>query len=318
MGPIGSGVHNTAWLAILAFAAISCQAQTFTRFEIGGQITNCIDCDAAQSAIGPEATYNFNQHFALDSSLVLSPRTPDFIGDTQGGHSVQFLTGAKASIRSPRLTLFAKARPGFVRWDNAITGVTSTNPIEFSFGSRTYFALNFAGGVQVSINPRIRLDAELGDTRLWLTNILSHSNDVQISTGISYLPGNLKLIHRESPASHRFFDRTNVLLLSAGLLAQVADGVTTQRNQANCRRFNATTAPFPLDCAQVEANPVARPFVAQGWPGQIPLVGLVTTGEVMLMHTIHRMGYHKIERMVPIPLAIGNAHAAYDNLQDHR
>ena len=299
-------------------AAISSQAQTFTRFEIGGQITNCIDCDAAQLAIGPEATLNFNQHFALDSSLVFSPKTPDFIGETEGGHSVQFLTGAKASIRSPRLTLFAKARPGFVRWDHAITGVTSTNPIEFSFGSRMYFALNFAGGVQVAISPRIRLDAELGDTRFRLTNILGHENNVQISTGISYSPGNLKLVHREAAASHRFFDRTNVLLLSAGVLAQVADGVTTQRNQANCRRFNTTIAPFPLDCAREEANPLARPFVTQGWAGQVALIGLVTSGEVLLMHTIHRLGYHKVERIVPIPLAIGNAHAAYDNLQNHR
>jgi hypothetical protein len=209
-----------------------------------------------------------------------------------------------------------------VRWNGAITGVISTDPIEFSFGSRTYFATNLAGGLQFAISPKVRLDAEFGDTRLWESkraSIFGHQNDVQVSTGVTYLPGNLKLVRRELGPSHKFFDRTNVLLLSAGLLAQVADGVTTQRNQANCRRFNATIAPSTLDCAREEANPLARPFVTQGWAGQVALIGLVTAGESLLMYGIHRMGYHKVERIVPIPLAIGNAHAAYDNLQNgHR
>jgi hypothetical protein len=192
----------------------------------------------------------------------------------------------------------------------------STDPIEFSFGSRTYFAVNFAGGLQYAISPRVRLDAELGDTRLWQsTSIFGHQNDVQVSTGITYLPGDLKFVHRGLGPSHKFFDRTNVLLLTAGLLAQVADGITTQRNQANCQRFNAANASYPLDCAEEEGNPLARPFVTQGWVGQVALTGLVATGEILLMYGIHRMGYHKIERIVPIPLAIGNAHAAYDNLQ---
>jgi hypothetical protein len=195
--------------------------------------------------------------------------------------------------------------------------VISTDPIEFSFGSRTYFAANFAGGLQYAISPRVRLDAELADTRLWQsTSIFGHQNDVQVSTGITYLPGDLKFVHRDLGPSHKFFDRTNVMLLAAGLLAQVADGITTQRNRANCRRFEATAASYPLNCDREEVDPLARPFVAQGWVGQVALTGLVATGEILLMYGIHRMGYHKIERLVPVPLAIGNAHAAYDNLQN--
>ena len=58
-------------------------------------------------------------------------------------------------------------------------------------------------------------------------------------------------------SSHRFFDRTNIALTVVESGALIADGIYTQRG---LRRYPDTSR---------ELDPIARPFVSRGWPGQI-------------------------------------------------
>jgi hypothetical protein len=295
--------------------------QDFGRFEVGLQTSTCLGCIVGRWTLGPEAALNINQYIAVDATLGVSTTTVNNSTDTSGGRSTQLLLGPKVSIRSTRFSFFAKARPGLVTWSHAITGV-QTNPSGFltnvSFGSRSQFAFNFVGGFQYRLGERISLSTELGDTVVRetnLTGIPQYRNNIQFATGLMYQLGPLTAPHHEEKLPrHKFFDRYNILLLTAGVLAQSADAVTTQRGLSDCRR-NIVASLGPSDCAHQEGDPLARPFVTHGWGGQVAFSGIVTSAEVLLMYGIHRMGYHTIERAVPVAQAINNSQAAYHNLQ---
>lgn len=82
--------------------------------------------------------------------------------------------------------------------------------------------------------------------------------------------------------SHKFFDREN--LTAVGLLAGVIalDGAHTQL-MLETHRY-------------VEGDPLARPFVSRGWPGQLAASALAYGGALGLSYTLHRTNHHKIER----------------------
>ncbi len=65
----------------------------------------------------------------------------------------------------------------------------------------------------------------------------------------------------------------------------------------------------------MESSSLARPFVSRGWGGQIAFSGIVNGVTVLTSYGLHRMGHHRIERIVPALNAVGEACAAYGNLQ---
>ena len=86
----------------------------------------------------------------------------------------------------------------------------------------------------------------------------------------------------EAPSSHKFFDRQNTTAFVAlgGLVA--ADAVTTQRV------INSGVAH--------EANPLWRPMVQQGWPGEMAASALGYSATLGVVYTFHKTGHHKMER----------------------
>ena len=304
--------------SVIMFLAMSSYGQDYRQFELGIQTTTCIGCSVARWGLGPHVTFNINKYVALDGIASFSTTSLKDSTEDSGGRSTQLLAGPKLSIRGSRFSLFAMGRPGFVRWSHVITGVQSPgNPDfpNFSFGGRNLFAVNFAGGLQYALNSRVDVQIELGNTvvrQVNRTGISQFTNNVQTTSGIAYKLGPPSAVHRDTAlAQHKFFDRPNLLLLSAGLLAQSADAVTTQRHLANCRKTNV----IPGSDIGCEADPLFRPFVTHGWGGQIAISTIVSSAEVLLMYGIHRMGYHTIERTVPVAEAIANSTAAYRNLQ---
>jgi hypothetical protein len=109
-----------------------------------------------------------------------------------------------------------------------------------------------------------------------------------------------KLFDTDNGRPHRFFDKTNLLLLGASLLGQSADAITTQRFRSHGGQ---------------EADPLARPFVAQGWGGQVGLVSIENTAQIFIMYRLHKMGHHRIERIVPLADAFSHGYEGYNNLQ---
>jgi len=323
-----------ALLITVTFPLLS-HAQLYRRFEVGTSTTalriasetsNCGGCPAAKWAIGPSFTFNLNQHFALDASANVFPKGTEGTSDAYGGHLTEVLGGLKATLRGSRFALFTKARPGFVSWSHTVKDVEflrnpprSIEDIQLSFARKNLFALNLMGGIEYALTPRVSVSSELGDTLIRPKNrfgLGSFANNLEASSGVYYHLGELRgtdLRHMEW--AHRFFDSENLAMMTVSLLAQTADAITTQRRLGRCWRSNPTPHDPLFGCAQMESNPIARPFVAHGWGGQLSLALIVNSAETAAMYAIHRMGYHKVERVVPLALAAGSGIEAYRNLQ---
>lgn len=86
----------------------------------------------------------------------------------------------------------------------------------------------------------------------------------------------------DAPSQHKFFDRQNTVAFStlAGLIA--VDAVTTQRLTNSGRA--------------VEANPLWRPMVQQGWQGEMAASALGFSAALGIAYTFHKTGHHKMER----------------------
>ena len=111
----------------------------------------------------------------------------------------------------------------------------------------------------------------------------------------------------KEPPSHKFFDRTNITLTVIESGALLADGIYTQRG---LRRYPETSR---------EVDPLARPFVSRGWPGQILGGTIVVAADVGVRYWLHRKKRHRLERLVPLILitygTIGAIHNARELLR---
>ena len=106
--------------------------------------------------------------------------------------------------------------------------------------------------------------------------------------------------------SHRFFDGPNIALTVVESGALIADGIYTQRG---LRRYPETSR---------EVDPLARPFVSRGWPGQIVGGALVVTADIGLRYFLHRKKRHRIERLVPLILITYGTVGAIHNARELR
>jgi len=89
--------------------------------------------------------------------------------------------------------------------------------------------------------------------------------------------------------AHRFFDATNILLTTFESGALLADGITTERIENR----------DPMHRWSREADPIARPFVEAGWPGQILGGALFVSAETGLRYLLHKRRHHRLERWLP-------------------
>lgn len=88
----------------------------------------------------------------------------------------------------------------------------------------------------------------------------------------------------ETP-THKFFDRGNTIRMGflAGLVA--ADGISTQEILNSGGHWR-------------EMNPLARPFVNKGAPGQLAASVLGYGFSVGTSYLLHRTGHHKLEKLM--------------------
>ena len=118
---------------------------------------------------GPRIGYNATSYLTLEAEMNFFPRDRDL----EGGRKVQGLFGAKAGKRFEKAGIFAKARPGFVRFSRgdyqgnptALCPAVFPPPIGcFQPVAKTNFAIDIGGVAELypSENTIIRFDA--GDT----------------------------------------------------------------------------------------------------------------------------------------------------------
>jgi hypothetical protein len=164
----------------LSFAFQNTQAQSDEKkFEVGGQASlvqvsirtlngNTLADDRTNTpGFGGRFGYNFSKYFALEAEVNFFPRDRD----VEGGRKVQGLFGAKAGKRFEKVGVFAKARPGFIRYERGdyvqFGGCPTVFPPPigcFRPVAKNNLALDLGGVLEFypSKNTLIRFDA--GDT----------------------------------------------------------------------------------------------------------------------------------------------------------
>jgi hypothetical protein len=183
----------TAIMIAFSLHTSQAQAQGEKKFEVGGQfsllrvetltadstgiVCVTIPCptiafshgNETELGFGPRIGYNATSYLTLEAELNFFPRDRDL----EGGRKVQGLFGAKVGKRFDKAGIFAKARPGFVRFSRgdyqgrptALCPAVFPPPIGcFQPVAKTNFAIDIGGVAELypSKNTIIRFDA--GDT----------------------------------------------------------------------------------------------------------------------------------------------------------
>src|SRR2546423_5693735 len=108
-----------ALAALFLFAPAAARAQSGAKsgsdnhkFEAGAFYTgvNLQGSDETVNGLGARFGYDFNEHFALDAETSFFPETR--LGNSEIGEKTQTFVGVKAGVRTSRVGVFAKARPG--------------------------------------------------------------------------------------------------------------------------------------------------------------------------------------------------------------
>jgi len=168
------------------------QSSETPKVEIGAHYTllRLRDFDVTDNGVGGRVTFNLADSFGLEGELNYFPQkrndpisTPAlFVNSTR----TQGLFGVKTGLRSEKAGIFAKIRPGFVRFgenSSLVGGVTGQ--------SFTQFALDFGGVFELYPSRSVALRFDVGDTIIRFGSNFTggdafNSNNLQISTGIAF------------------------------------------------------------------------------------------------------------------------------------
>jgi hypothetical protein len=112
------------------------------------------------AGFGGRFSYNFNNYFAFDAAVSNYPQNPS-------GNFGQTLVsaGVKAGIRSERIGLFAKAKPGVIHFGGRAFRARHN-------GSRDYFSFDVGGVLELYPNSRVLLRLDISD------NIIDFRDDL--------------------------------------------------------------------------------------------------------------------------------------------
>lgn len=149
-------IKTASLIAIILLTAKTAQAQSSTpKVEVGAQLS-LIDMRESISekppGLGGRFTYNLSGHMAIDTEVNYFSTPGVNLNRTQG------LFGVRMGRRfgSPSIGLFAKARPGFMRFHGErLPGVT--------VDATTKFALDLGGVVEFYPSGRFIMRIDVGD-----------------------------------------------------------------------------------------------------------------------------------------------------------
>ena len=174
---------------LFCLCAVSLRAQSDEKkFEVGGQFSllwvptrtatvsgsTIVSTQNRNNEIGfgGRFGYNLSKYFALEAEGNFFPRDRDL----DGGRKVQALFGVKAGKRFEKFGIFAKARPGFIRYERGdyvfgSGGCVAVFPPPlgcFRPVARTNFALDLGGVLELYPSKRTIIRFDAGDTMVHL------------------------------------------------------------------------------------------------------------------------------------------------------
>ena len=125
-------------------------------FEIGPLFSTYRAPDyltTTQEELGARFTWNWFPHLALEAEYASTLSSPFAATNSEGGYFSQAFFGIKSGIRWKNWGLFAKARPGFLRYSSVLTGATTTSTtIAFTRGPLRVAAYDLGGGAEFFIS----------------------------------------------------------------------------------------------------------------------------------------------------------------------
>jgi hypothetical protein len=124
--------------------------------------------------VGGRFTFNLNRAIALEAELTYHPKErgasvsglfPGQVFDAAliGGKRTEGLFGVKAGKRGRRFGIFAKARPGFMRFDN-VPDCPNGDVARCTVGGKAEFALDVGGAFEYYPARRFVIRFDAGDT----------------------------------------------------------------------------------------------------------------------------------------------------------
>ena len=173
--------------ALLIVPAQNAQAQSRSetpKVEVGAQYTflRLRDFDINDSGVGGRLTYNVTDNFGIEGEVNFFPqRRPNFATLTStDSQRTQALFGVKYGMRSEKLGIFGKLRPGFIYFGQGTPVVPGG-----SSASATEFALDFGGVVELYPSRHLALRFDVGDTVIRFGGFGFTSHNLQITPGVA-------------------------------------------------------------------------------------------------------------------------------------
>lgn len=164
-------IASLALFVPIFFGAAKAQSD-LPKTEVGAFLTTIDLRDSVGEkplGVGGRLTYNLNDNFAIDGEVSYFPENP--AGNF--GQTAAF-AGVRAGVRTEKIGVFAKARPGAVRFGGDFFGVRNG-------GSQTKFAFDAGGVLEFYPSRRVIVRIDVGDT------IIPFGDD-RIFTGASINP----------------------------------------------------------------------------------------------------------------------------------
>ena len=142
--------------------------QVPTRTAASLAIPTSSENHATDYGLGGRIGYNLSRNFALEAEGNFFPRDRD----VQGGQKIQGLFGVKAGKKFDKVGVFAKARPGFIRFEKGDYRLGTGGCIAifppplgcFQPVAKTNFAFDVGGVLELYPSARTIIRFDAGDT----------------------------------------------------------------------------------------------------------------------------------------------------------
>ena len=155
---------------VLVHTQALAQSDELKKFEVAAEFTTLERGSFDQrleGGSGGRFTYNLNQVFSLEAAGYFFPKRCFSCGEN--GRMTEALAGVKVGKRFQSWGIFAKARPGFVRFsEGEFTILPAPGPPSFPFRAEinpiTSFAADLGGVLEFYPSKRIVTRFDVGDT----------------------------------------------------------------------------------------------------------------------------------------------------------
>ena len=184
--------------ALLMVPAQNAQAQSTSetpKVEFGAQYTflRLNHFDTNTSGVGARVTYNVTDNFGIEGEAnffperlanFATPQLPPFF--SVNSRRAQGLFGVKYGMRSEKLGIFGKIRPGFMYFSPGEAGASSSKSALPRLPSATEFALDFGGVLELYPSRHVALRFDVGDTVIRFGGLGRTTHNLQITPGVAF------------------------------------------------------------------------------------------------------------------------------------